>query len=181
MSDVSTTPTPDALATVAFPTGGSAPNTPQIGGQPPLVLGPGTPTANAAPDVLIAGGGNETLWGAGTQGDTTFWAGDGADELVGGSGDNTFVAGAGMASMVAGGGANLLVRFNGLAGGTVDVAGWNRQDHHIEREGYGANTRAEALASAMATGGGTTPTKSDDTRITFAGLQGVSPSWLVAS
>lgn len=134
--------------------------------------------ANAGANVMVAGAGAETLQaGAAAVGVNTFWAGSGDDLIVGGVGESTFVAGTGNATLVATGGSNLLVVFDGLAGGQIDVTGWNPQFDRLDLEQFGAGAAAQTLASAEVDGGSTVVTLPDETRITFSGITGIGSGW----
>ena len=133
---------------------------------------------NAGANVVVAGAGAETIWGGtAAVGDNSFWAGSGDDLMVGGIGNTTFVAGTGDSTVVASGGGNTLVVFDGLAGGQLDVTGWNPRHDQLDLERFASGAAAGAIASAVVAGGSTIVTLPDATRITFAGVSGIGNGW----
>ena len=130
-----------------------------------------------AQSVLVAGAGNETLFGGASTAANTYVAGAGPNVIGGGSGADTIIFGAGNATVNGGGGADLFVFAKGRAGGPVllnqfDPAAGAR----VALQGYDPNEAANAIARAATTGGSTTITLSDNTRISFAGVTSLSTS-----
>ena len=141
--------------------------------------------------VLVALGGNETLSAAASSvgvelvgADTMFGVPQPTnDVLIGGSGPDTFIGGNGNTTMTGGNGkGDLFVFFktatvNGTAysigGGNTVITDFNTADT-IFAAGYGATAAAAALGSATVSGGNTTVTLSDNTKITFNGVGSVS-------
>jgi Ca2+-binding RTX toxin-like protein len=124
-------------------------------------------TAN---DLVLAGGGNETLIGAQSSGNNTFVAGSGSDTIVGGSGNDVFMAGSGAATMTGGSGADLYAFFNGEAGGTDVITNFKLGTDHVTLQNYGPGAVSTALASAIFADGSTTMTLPDGTKVTFQGI-----------
>ena len=130
---------------------------------------------------LHAGSGNETLFGAFGSGADTFYGSSGKTQITGGTGADTFVAGTGAASITAGLSNNEFVFYNGQAGGTESISGFVSGRDLIDLQGYGKNEVANALKSQHQTAGGDVITLSDNTTITFAGVNSLSASDFVTS
>jgi plastocyanin len=125
---------------------------------------------------FTAGAGNETLnaaLSAGAVSGNGATIGGGADVLVGGAGGDTLTAGAGITAMTGGAGANLFEFSHVVGGGTATVTDFNAADT-VVLAGYGAAAAGNALSGATFSGGATTITLSDNTRITFANVPSVA-------
>ncbi len=125
----------------------------------------------ASGNVLVAGGGNETLQGGSATGNTTFFGGSGTAALLGGAGNDTFVAGKGGAAMTGSGGSNLFVFVAGGTGGATDTItdfGANA-GNKVQVTGYGQSAQT-LLSTASVSGGNTTVTLSDNTKVQFLGV-----------
>jgi Ca2+-binding RTX toxin-like protein len=130
-------------------------------------------TGNAGQQ-LHAGSGNETLSGAFSSGADTYYGGSGSTQILGGSGNDTFVAGSGLATITAGLGNDLFVFFNGQAGGTDLVNNFISGQDTIDLQGYGPNEVNNAVKNQQMSGGSTTITLSDNTRVTFTGVSALT-------
>ncbi|HEY1933906.1 MAG TPA: calcium-binding protein [Acetobacteraceae bacterium] len=124
----------------------------------------------------VAGDGNETLNAGGSSGANTLVGGlnpGSAESIVGGSGNDVIFAGAGSDTLAGGGGANVFSFVASLTHGAADViADFNANDV-VFLNGYGTGDAATALGAAVSSGGNTTITLSDNTRITFLGIDSV--------
>ncbi len=131
-----------------------------------------------SPDFLIAGGGNETLSGAGNSGSQFLAMGSASvsASLIAGSGSDTLVAGAGpgSATMTGGSGSDTFVFFKQAAGGAKDVINNFTASDSVFIEGYGAGSAAALLQAATVGAGGVTLTLSDGTTVTFSNLTSTS-------
>ena len=111
------------------------------------------------------GTGNTTLNGGGASGNNIFFAGSGNTTIFGGHGNDTFVAGTGSAVMVPDYSQNVFEFTKGAAGGTETIWHFSAADQ-VALFGYGAG----AIIGQSSTGGSTTVTLADNTRIVFAGI-----------
>ncbi len=149
-----------------------------------LVAGSGRFATAAAPQVLIAGPGNETLQGGGATGPTEYFAGNNA--TVGGAtfyaqtsisaSDHSTVFGSTGFSTVTGSG-NVTYEFvNGQAGGGMEtITNFDPTVDSVRLYNYGAGAVAAAVQGATVNPPGTTGTVvtlSDNTRILFQGYTG---------
>ena len=138
-----------------------------------FVLGSGDATVNAASgnivwmasaanDSLVADGGNIVIFAKGATGNNVFQAGSGPCTLTGGMGSDTFLGGSGDATM-SGAGADVFSFTNGLAGGAVQINGFNAATDQIQLHGYGTYT-------AALVGGSEVVSLSDGTQIQLDGI-----------
>ena len=138
----------------------------------------GTAGTAASPDFLIAGGGNETLSGAGNSGSQFLAMGSASVSatLIAGSGNDTLVAGQGpgSATMTGGAGSDTFVFFKQAAGGAKDIVNNFTAKNSVFIEGYGAGSAAALLQAATVGAGGVTLTLSDGTSVTFSNLTSTS-------
>ena len=122
-----------------------------------------------------AGAGATTLFGALADGDNSFHAGKGATEIIGGWGDDRFIGGAGDSTITGGPGRDIYRFIDGLSGGEDLIYGFDSNDR-IELQGYGKHAVKNALASQEVVAGGVRITLSDDTSVTFMGLDKLTKS-----
>ena len=163
-----------------FFSGGAGGNNTLVGGMAATTLfGGGSGdvlfAVGGAGTVLRAGSGNETLQGALSSGNDTFYTGSG-NTLVGlGAGQDVVFAGSGSATVVAGTGQDLFAFVKGQAGGTESIIGFKAGTDKLVLGGYDANEAARATAGAVVSAGSatappsTTITLSDNTRIILQG------------
>ncbi len=143
-------------------------------------------SASTGSALLVALGGSETLSAAGSSVGTALFAADNLfsvgqptnDLLVGGAANDTIVGGNGNTTMTGGAGDNIFAFFNTafgatLGGGTNLITDFNALDT-VLASGYGTAAAAAALAAATVSGGNTTITLADNTKITFAGVSSAS-------
>jgi Ca2+-binding RTX toxin-like protein len=125
---------------------------------------------------LHAGAGNETLFGGFASGNDTFYGGAGSDQIYGGFGNDTFVAGIGSATVTASPfSSNVFDFVKATGGGTEVVTGLTDASQvHIALSGYGAHAISQALASQSFDGSGVTITLSDNTKVTFQNITGLT-------
>lgn len=123
-----------------------------------------------AGDNLIAGAGAETLVGSGDGGNDIMFGGPGFDAMFAGTGNDTFVAATGGALMTAGPGKDLFIFVNGAVGSANTIFNFTQGQDYAAMFGYGANAVSNALGGAVVSGGSTTITLADNTRITFANI-----------
>jgi Ca2+-binding RTX toxin-like protein len=120
--------------------------------------------------------GNETLNAAGSSTHNLIVGGSdpkGNDLLIGGSGADTMIAGSGSATMTGGAGGNDFVFFRNFtaASGNTDIITDFKNNDVVRLIGYGANQASISTANAVTSGGSLTLTLSDNTKITFLGLE----------
>ncbi|MBV9251146.1 MAG: calcium-binding protein [Acetobacteraceae bacterium] len=116
--------------------------------------------------------GNVTFNASGSSSDNLIVGGrdpNGADSLVGGAGKDTLMAGSGADTLTGGGGNDLFVFFRNMTGGNTDTITDFTQNDSLLLSGYGT-TVTQTLSTAVHSGGNTTVTLSDNTRITFVGV-----------
>ncbi|MCB8883103.1 Hint domain-containing protein [Acidisoma cellulosilytica] len=134
----------------------------------------------AAPVVLYAGGGDETLSGAGgtvdglavpeSTADNTFMAGSGNDTIVGGAGNDVIIASTGRGAFASGTGKTTFAFVNGEAGGQDTITGFASNDRLVFN-GYGV-----AQFPTEVVGGSEIIELPDATEITLQGITSLSPS-----
>ena len=124
--------------------------------------------------VYQAGSGSETI-NAGFSSANDSLSGGGvagsAVSMVGGVGSDTLGAGAGTDTMTGNGGNNLFFFNQAVIAGNAPtdiVTDFNTSDS-VLLAGYGSSAAGAALAGATSSGGNTTLTLSDNTKITFIG------------
>ena len=132
-------------------------------------------------DVLVAGSGNESLVGSGGGGGDIMFANRGDIAMFAGTGNDTFVASSGTAQMVGGPGNDLFAFVSGATGGSDTIWNFTHGQDQVALFGYGTGTVSTLLASAVVSGGGTTITLPDNTRITFGNLTHLTASDLFAA
>jgi Ca2+-binding RTX toxin-like protein len=117
--------------------------------------------------LYAAGGGNETVNGAGSSGNNELVGGSGSDLIVGGNGSDTLFAGGG-AETLGGGGSNDAFAFVSslTRGNVVTILDFTSSDA-VFLTGYGAGDATTALNGASSSNGNTTLTLTDHTQITF--------------
>lgn len=125
-------------------------------------------------NVLIAGGGNETLVGTANPFGSLMFAGSGSDAMFGGAGRDTFVAASGDAQMIASSGVDEFIFSNGASGGRTVIWNFTQGLDHAALFGYGVNAARDAVANATVAFGSTTVTLADNTRITFANVSNLT-------
>ena len=103
-------------------------------------------------------------------------AGSGADSLIGGQGSDTMFAGTGNSTLTGSGSNDLFVFSKGAAGG-VDVITDLGATDSVVLIGYGgAAAVIAALAGATVSGGSTTISLSDNTKVVFSNVTNLSAS-----
>jgi hypothetical protein len=122
-----------------------------------------------ANDVLQASAGVETLNAVASSGSDAFFGGSGSDCIIGGSGANVFTAGPGNMTLIGGGARDLYVFLDGATSTTV-IADFNPTHDYIRLSGFPSGAAQTALQGATASGGNTTMTLGDGTKVTFDGL-----------
>jgi len=170
--------------------GGSGPDYVQggTGGKNFLVGGSGAATligggngdqlfAGDGPGQLLeAGSGNETLVG-GFGSDTFQGGGSGSStQIFGGMGNDTFISAGGVATVTAGASSNLFAFVKSNPGGSEVINGFISGVDQIGLEGFKGNEVNHALKSQTVVNGNDTITLSDNTKITFVGVQNLSES-----
>jgi Ca2+-binding RTX toxin-like protein len=132
------------------------------------VAGPGNETVNASQSTISGASGNQ------------FWAGSdptGHNLMAAGSGTDTLCAGAGNDTLAGGLGSDAFVFFKSQTAGTnvTTVTNFNSSDS-VFLVNYNETTQ-QVLDTANVGGVGLTLTLSDNTKITFAGVNQVSTLW----
>ncbi|HET9020026.1 MAG TPA: hypothetical protein VFN46_10585, partial [Acetobacteraceae bacterium] len=133
----------------------------------------------AGQNVLVAGGGNETLFGGDAARNTVFIGGSGTDVMAAQTGGSTFVAGTGTDQVLAAGTANGFDFRMGMAGGTMIVQGFGGTDT-INLFGYAPDAATTAFNGAQVSAGNTVVTLADNTKIMLLGFTGLTQSNIVA-
>ncbi len=149
-----------------------------------LVAGPAGLATSAAPQVLMAGPGNETLQGSGATGPTQYFAGNNATVNGGtfyaqtaiAARDQSTVFGSTGFSTVTGSG-NVTYEFvNGQAGGGIEtITNFDPATDTVRLYNYAEGEAQAAISGAIVNPPGTTGTivvLSDNTRILFQGYTG---------
>jgi Ca2+-binding RTX toxin-like protein len=135
--------------------------------------------------LYAAGFGNETLNGAGAKAANQLFGGldsKGADSIVGGTGNDTLVAGSGADTLVGNGANNLFVFFHANGGAAAqDYIGGYQSNDLVVLSGYGTAAASIAQAGATSSGGNTTITLADNTKITFLGVSSASSLHLASN
>lgn len=155
--------------------GASASTVIEVGGSSTVTASDGNAVfvVGSGSNLLVAGAGNVTLAGGTSSGSNSYFAGFGADQVAGGSGNDAFVAGTGQATLSGGGGANLFSFVAGGAGGADVITDFHRGVDHLSLRGYAAGAAGAALSRAGVSGGATTLTLGDGTRVTLLGVTGL--------
>jgi len=123
----------------------------------------------------VAGAGNETIDASLSKTGAWLQGGTGQNLLVGGAGADGLAAGSGAGTIVGGGGANVFYFFKAEGGPTAqDVISDFSAIDHVALVNYGAGEAVAAIAGATTSGGSTTITLSDNTKITFTGVTNVA-------
>ncbi len=149
-----------------------------------LVAGPAGLATSAAPQVLMAGPGNETLQGSGATGPTQYFAGNNATvngdtfyaQTAIAASDQSTVFGSTGFSTVTGSG-NVTYEFvNGQAGGGIEtITNFDPATDTVRLYNYADGEAQAAISGAIVNPPGTTGTivvLSDNTRILFQGYTG---------
>ena len=151
--------------------------------QTPYFYYPQPAYAAAAPVLLIAGAGAETISAAGFRGAATLIGGSGPDLLIGGDGDTTIATGTGPTTIVGGnpfsytggvGQTRSLFTFAAGNANTVQIEHFQASADFISLPGFPAGEATTALAGATIQGSDTLLTLSDGTSLTFVGFTGLS-------
>ena len=176
-----------AAATVFAGTGNDMVFGPTGGGSLTFIGGAGSSSVaggSTAVTLFGADGGTMTLTGSGANlvgvgtgakvdasmatGSTVFFGSNAASTILGGTGTDVFVLGAGATSLTGGAGAANVFDFVASAtGGATDVIGDFKSSDKLALSGYKATSAADVLKSATVSGGSTTVTLSDQTKIVF--------------
>jgi Ca2+-binding RTX toxin-like protein len=138
---------------------------------------------SSAGALFVAGGGNETLNAAGSTAGNIMFAGTAGigsnDSLVGGSGNDTFVGGTGQTTMTGGAGTDYFVFNKATGGGTTTINDFTSKET-LGIFGYGSTASAIVSASSVS-GGNTTISLSNNTKITLVGFTNLTTSNIAAS
>jgi Ca2+-binding RTX toxin-like protein len=159
--------------------GGTAGNNLILGGDgPTTITGGGNgdqlfATGSFATEIYAAGG-NETLDSSLSRANDLLQGGSGKNQMIGGFGNDTLIAGTGGATMQGGTGQDLFKFIQGQTSSVLIVDFSAIEGDKVGLVGYGRNEIAGALENAQHTAAGTTLTLSDDTKITFVNVSGLS-------
>jgi Ca2+-binding RTX toxin-like protein len=176
-----------AAATVFAGTGNDMVFGPTGTGSLTFIGGAGSSTVvggSVAVTLFGADGGTTTLTGTGANlvgvgtgakvdasmasGANVFFGGAAASTILGGTGADVFVVGAGATSLTGGAGAANMFDFVASAtAGATDVISDFKASDKLAISGYKADAAADVLRSATVSGGSTTVTLSDQTKIVF--------------
>ncbi len=176
-----------AAATVFAGTGNDTVFGPTGSGSLTFIGGAGSSSViggSTAATLFGADGGTITLTGSGANlvgvgsaarvdasmatGSNVFFGGTAASTILGGTGTDVFVLGAGATSLTGGAtGANVFDFVASATGGATDVISDFKATDKLAISGYKADTAADVLKSATVSGGSTTVTLSDQTKIVF--------------
>ena len=128
----------------------------------------GTMTLSGSGANLVGVGTGARVDAGMTTGSNVFFGGDTASTVLGGTGADVFVLGKGATSLTGGAGAANVFDFVASAtGGATDVISDFKAADKLALSGYTANTAADVLKAATVSGGSTTVTLSDHTKIVF--------------
>ncbi len=152
---------------------GGAGNSTVVGGSAPVTLfgangGSVTFTGNVGGNTLTVIDSAKLDASGSTGGNDTLFGGLGANTILGGSGGDLFVVRSGASSLT--GGADGVNTYDFVAsntGGATDVIADFKSADKIALSGYTADAAADVLKSATVSGGSTTITLSDQTKIVF--------------
>jgi Ca2+-binding RTX toxin-like protein len=123
----------------------------------------------------VAGAGNETVDASLAKTGNWLQGGTGQNLLIGGAGADGLAAGSGIGTLVGGGGANVFYFFKAQGGPAAqDVISDFSAIDHVALVNYSPGEPAAAIAGATTSGGSTTITLSDNTKITFTGVTNVA-------
>ena len=101
-------------------------------------------------------------------GNNVFFGGSAASTILGGTGSDVFVVGSGATSLTGGAGAaNMFDFVASVTAGATDVISDFKSSDKLAISGYKADAAADVLRSATVSGGSTTVTLSDQTKIVF--------------
>lgn len=131
---------------------------------------------NPAQDIVVMGGGPETVDATAGGGGSIVYAGTGGDLVLGGPGNDYIAAGSGNDTLSAGGGTNGFMFINGRVGGTDVITDFAPGRDYVFLIGYGGSADAAAAASQTQSGGNTLVTLADHTQIWFMNTHGVAAS-----
>ncbi len=151
---------------------GGAGSSTVVGGAAPVTLfgsagGSITFTGSTSGNLLDAGTGT-LLDASGSTGADVLEGGLGANTLLGGTGADTYVLGSGATTLTGGTtAANLFDFVASATGGATDVITDFKTSDKLALTGYAADTAAGVLPTATVSGGSTTITLSDQTKIVF--------------
>ena len=118
--------------------------------------------------LVVGGGGRESVDATASGAGNSFYAGSGAMQVAGGAGSDLFVVSAGQSTLTGGGGANLYSAVAGSAGGSAVITDFTQGVDHLALRGYGST--ASVLAQASVSGGATTLSLGDGTRLVLQGV-----------
>ncbi len=144
------------------------------GNTPTVLFGGAGGTINlfgaASGNILAAAAGNETLQGASATGANVFFGGTGTSALAGGAGNDLFVAGKGSSVITGNGGSNTFEFVAGATAGATDYITdfGSSSANRVLLSGYNSTTAA-VLNTATVSGGSTTITLADNTKVQFVG------------
>ena len=157
---------------------GGAGSSTVVGGSAPVTLfgaNGGTTTLTGTGANLVAVGTGAKVDASMATGNNVFFAGPAASTILGGTGADVFVLGQGATSLTGGAGAANVFDFVASAtGGATDVISDFKSADKLALSGYQANTAADVLKSATVSGGSTTVTLSDQTKIVFQNYTNLS-------
>jgi len=139
----------------------------------------GNDTVNAGTGFITVGADGPTTLVNGGSGGMQFFGNTGSGTVVGGSGTSNvidsggslaFTAGTGAATISAGFSHELYTIVNGQAGSSLDLYGFNPANDHVHLQGYSGS----GIALQQVTGGSTTITLTDSTKIVLHGVTQLS-------
>jgi Ca2+-binding RTX toxin-like protein len=134
-------------------------------------------TGNAVGATFLAGSGNESINASlSTKANLLVGGTDstGSNYMAAGSANDTLFGGAGAGSLFGGAGSDTFAFFKSVTTGQSDYVFNFSSTDSMFLVGYGASQAATALANASSTGGSTTLTLTDNTKITFVGVGSAS-------
>jgi hypothetical protein len=136
-------------------------------------------TGDAGDLLYAAGSGNETLDASGSSTNDVMVGGQdrgGRDLIIGGAGNDVLAAGGGSDTLVGGAASHDVFVFFSSDGGIAanDVVMNFSANDTVWLSGYGAAAAGDALSGATSSGGSTTITLADNTRITFSDIASVA-------
>ena len=132
--------------------------------------------AGSGNSLVVGGSGSDTVYAGTGGGNLTYFGGSGTDSVIGSAYQDTFAVGSGNETLIGSGGTDTYVLNNGHAGGTITVQDFKVGIDQVALFGYASTQVASAEAAETVSGGSTSLSFSDGTRMTFVGITNINGS-----